>query len=372
MAQGKISYRDISFTFPVTDDIETIDHILNADRRQGFSISGKPETVFLLPFEQVTIGLRNILDDKTLIRDLEAFWSHAQSGKPFTFSIDDTDAVLTALEADAAAGTTSLRVTNLDGIVVDKEYTLKHDLLGRNTSTNKLSSAQSICDVVGAYIFTGTAAGALTGSPKVGIGTDSIALTATTSGSEMQATGPKVNKGTFLTFSIWFHSHTAGAWRLRITGGSVVKTGLAIPADADVGINWKNVQLTAFFPDEVASTTVSVESIIGGATGITVDGWQVTLTKQHATPWVDGATTTDTKTAAIDGFSEIVKVSTIVAAGGNKDTLTLAAGLRFPFKERDALRSRRHWERCVGLDIRWPLRTKILDQDFRLRFREVP
>jgi hypothetical protein len=370
MGQGSISYRDQTITFPVTDDIERMDLRLRDDRRQAFSISGKSEGVLLLPFEEVTVSLRNILDSATLIRDIEAFWSYAQAGGPFKFSIDNTDTVLTALEADAAAGATAIRVTNLDGIAAG-EYVLKHDLLGRNSSTNKLSSVQSKCDAVGDYAYTGTAAGALTGAAKVG--TDSIKLTATSAGSEMRAVGPLVTRGKFLTFSIWYHSHTTAAWRLRITGGSVVVTGTAIPADSDVGVNWKNAQLTAFFPDEVASTVVSIENVTGGGSDqITVDAWQVTLSKQHATPWVDGATTTDTKTAAIDGFSEVVTVSTIVAAGGNKDTLNLASGLRFPFKERDALRSRRHWERCVALDDQWPLTTKLLDQDFRLRFREIP
>ncbi len=373
MPSASISYRNISFDFPVNeDDIETMDQRRSADRRLDFSIGGSPESVFLLPAEVVTVSIREILDEKALIRDLEAFWSHAQTGKPFTFSITKTDAVLTALEADAAAGATVLRVTNLDGIVVNQEYTLKHDLMGQNTSVNKLSSAQSICDVVGAYTYTGDAAGALTGAAKVGVGTDSIKLTATTAFSRMQATGPAVAKGNFLTFSVWYHSHTADVWRLRIFGGSTLKVSSVIPADSDVGTNWKNVQLTLFFPDAVASTTLSIENSVGGSHQITVDAWQVTLTKQHATPWVDGATTTDTKTTSIDGLAEVVKVSSVVAAGGNKDTLNLAAGLRFPFKARDVLRSRRHWERCVALDDVWPLRTKLISQDFRFRFREVP
>lgn len=372
MAQGVLAYRDVTFKFPTTDDIESMNLRLRSDRRQAFSISGKSESVLLLAFEEVDIRLRAILDGATLIRDLEAFWSHAQSGKPWTYSQKDDDAVLTALEADAAAAATTLRVTNLDGIVVNGEYVLVHDLLGRNSSTNKLSSAQSKCDVVADYTYTGTAGGALAGAAKVG--TDSIILTATTAASQMQATGPAVAKGNFLTFSVWYHSHTTGAWRLRITGGSVIKTGTAIPADTDVGTNWKNAQLTAYFPDAVASTTVSIENVTGGAgpDTITVDAWQATLTKQHATPWVDGATTVDTKTAALEGLAEIVKVSTIVAAGGNKDTLNLAAALRFPFKARDTLKSRRHWERAVALDARWPLSTNLLDQDFRLRFREIP
>ena len=102
MANAQLRWRDQVITFPAIDDIEILARQRQVNRRLAFSSGGVQESALILPFDTVRTSIPDVVNDP-FIDDLEAWWSHARRGKPYTFSFDDTDTVLTAIEFGAPA-----------------------------------------------------------------------------------------------------------------------------------------------------------------------------------------------------------------------------------------------------------------------------
>ena len=364
MPVARIAYRDQVILFPAVDDPERVARERTVDNRVGFSQSGQNESSMILAFDQVRIEVADVVTE-AFLDELEAWWSHARRGVPYTFSFDDTDRVLTAIDADAAAGATVLDVSSLDGIVAGRKYFLVQDLMGRNLSRNLLASLPSLCEDAADYTIIGSPTITQVGSPKQG--TFALKMDTILAFDAIQSTiATAIPKEGFVTFSLWYKDlRAANTYRLSIIGGS--KTVTALISDASPGV-FRRFQVTGFFPDGASNIVVNVESTTAvSAEFITVDAWQVEFT-QHATPWRDGVFTDPAGTLSTQGFTEVVTVDTIAPP-----QVTLAAPLKFSYKARDAFKSFRHWERVVSLDSpTGPLRDKLLTRTFRNRFREVP
>lgn len=367
--QAFIEYRDQTILFPAVDDVEKMDVQRRVDSRVAFSTGGTPESVLLLPHEVARVNVEDVVTT-ALIEDLQAWWSHARRGLPYTFGFDHDDAYITALESDLAMGGTIINVASCAKLTLDHKYMLCHDLLGRNATFNLLDAATAICDTVEPFVFTGTASGQVWPQDNVKAGSSSIRLTAATSGSQMQATGPAVPVEEYLTVSAWVRQASPSAWRMRLSGGSVLVIGAVLVFT--VGENWQRMELTGFFPNGAASTVIAFENIkVSGNQFIDIDGLQAELTK-HVTPWAPGGEDEPTRSASSQGWCEIVEVEARFASNYDINWLDFVSNTKFPYSTRDVLVSLKYWEKVINLDAASPLNLKEYTERFDHRFREVP
>jgi len=377
MAQAEFIYRGQQLLFPPSDDIEVLEPQWRTNRRQAFSVGGVPEAAMLLPYEDIDARIGDVVRTQTA-DDLQAWWSLARLGDPYSFAFDHEDKVLTAMENDVAAGATSFVVAEARGVVVGRRYIIMQDLLGRNTSQNQLSAAQAVCDNPAAYnvVYAGPLPVVYTNSLVVKVGTYALRLLVSPGYVvAMEANGPAVPRYGYLTFSIWVRNYTGNRWRLRVRGGGVDVAGSFLPSNVGFPV-FRRHSLTVYFPEGASSTIVSIETRTTWHQSILMvtDAWQAEL-KQHATPWMEGATQAGlramSKTVSTEGLHEIVKVIAVTQSGPGKNRVQITAPLKFSYAERDAFRSLYYWERVVSLDADTPLRLKMLTSEFRHRFREI-
>ncbi len=383
MPQSQIRYRDQVLAFPAVDDIDSMKIDKTTDVRQNFSTSGLAESVLINPHEIVEIGSMDIINEVTT-EGLEAFWSHVRRGGPFSFAEDNTDEVLTALEADVPAGSTRLPLSSLRGIVPGTKYLLMDDLIGRNDGVNVLAGAPAICDSTTAFTLDGMTAQLIT-PQRAMAGTLSVRfhlriIRGVFFGS-VSTTGPAIPKDSVATFSIWYQATTPNAWALwlgGLVGGVWVWTRSPIIGPPPVAANhWRREYVTAYFPEGATQTQVKVGNVVTpGDFWMQTDAWQLELHKKHPTPWFTGGGDREA-TESAEGLTEVVTVRAIrgfpVAEMNFMNTwVTLEAPTKFAHKRRDALRSQRYWERVVTVDTSSPLGLKNFTSDFSHKFREIP
>jgi len=371
MAVAQIGYRDQIFTFPAIDDIERLEPRQISDLRRGFSTNGVPETFQVLPYETVTIGVPDVVEEDTLA-EIEAFWSHARRGYPFSFAFDSEDRVLTALEEDVPAGSRYLLLSGIGGIKIGGRYFLMQDLLGRNTSRNLLPEAQSKSDSPSDYVLTGNVSGQAVSIPVIVAGSNLVRYNALAANAVIGASIPTdtIQGERFVTASVWYANATPGSWRLYINADGVAYYGPTIPTPTGTLGMLNRASVTAFLPNGASVLSLNVQSLVAGSVWITLDGWQVEM-KQHPTPWIVGGAASEASSAG-DGFHEIVEIKRVGFSREARGTFVeLTEPTKFPYLKRDALRSRRYWERLTAIQDEGPLALKSITSTFRQRCREI-
>lgn len=156
MSHPRIIWNGNYLDFP--QPLSGFDRRRKAARETAFSASGRAASVFEHAFDEAEIAL-DAFSDRTFFRALQAWWSWAARGKPYSFALDADDAVSLTLSGAANAGQAIVPLVSTSGIVAGRFYRLR----SADSSKEEIIEAASVEENVSV-----TAAANLLGSYAAG------------------------------------------------------------------------------------------------------------------------------------------------------------------------------------------------------------
>ncbi len=128
MTTALITYNGKTLSFPLAPyRFTTPDYPLQSSTSR--TLSGVADDILLRADAAISIGFQRFVnataDHATLKRNLQQWLQWAQTGQAWTFARDSTKTANTTLSSAAAAGASSVVITNATGLVIGNQYILR-------------------------------------------------------------------------------------------------------------------------------------------------------------------------------------------------------------------------------------------------------